>query len=167
MTLIGWLSLSQFQKKINWLKCWTQPLVIELKIRKECDMSLSSFLGTLKTDAVKFENVVIKDEQAVVAWFEKAVGKNNVDNAVNTVESILETDVGKLTKKFVIIAEDVLGSGAGSTKASLVLQWVTMAASALGISAPVSLINLALNAAAVFVESKANAVVKQVVQPTN
>jgi hypothetical protein len=154
--------------KYNWLRIkryWTQTLIIELKIQKEYDMSLSSFLETLKTDAIKFENVVIKDEQAVVAWLEKAVGKTNVDNAVNTIESILETDVGKLTKKFVLVAEDVLGSGAGSAKASLVLQWVSMAASALGISAPANLINLALNAAAAFIGSKATSVVQQVVQP--
>ena len=128
-------------------------------------MSLSTFLGTLKNDAAKFENVVIKDEQAAVAWLEGAAGKQNVDNAVNTLEGILTTDVGKWTSKFVVFAENALGSGAGAQKASLVLQWVTAAANALGFAAPVSAVNLALNALAAFVGSKASAAVAAVVQP--
>jgi hypothetical protein len=128
-------------------------------------MSIGSFLSTLKQDALKFENVVIKDEQAVVKWAESVFGKGNVDNAVATIDAAARTELGALTKKFVLVAEDVLGASAGTAKASLVAQWVGIAATALGIPFTGSAINALLNIFAPFVAARVGAELDRVLQP--
>ena len=117
-------------------------------------MSIGSFLSALKQEALKFENVVIKDEQAAVKWAESVFGKGNADNAVAAIDAAAKTELGALTKKFVLMAEDVLGAGSGPAKASLVSQWVGIAATALGIPYTGSAINALLSMFAPFVAAR-------------
>jgi len=128
-------------------------------------MSLSTFLGKLKQDAVNFEHVAVVEEQKAVTWLSHVFGPQNVDNAVTAIEQAAQTELGALTQKAVLFAEDVLGSGAGATKASMVLNLVSTAAGALGIPFSTGAVNALINLFASFVGSAASAVVATVVQP--
>lgn len=137
----------------------------ESNSKGETTMSLGSFLKKLEDDAKNFENVAVKDEQKMVAFFEKVIGKAPVDNTVATIETTLETDIGKLTKKGVLMAESIFGKAvSGPTKANWVMTLVTGACSALGIPFSGSAVNMVLNMLAPFVENKLDQAVQAVVK---